>query len=144
MIQYFPSGDYLKQVLLKAVEHLAPGGTVFVGDVRNLKLLECFHAAVSMRGIESGAGSAEHAAAAKRSMEMEQELLVDPDFFSALTAGVGELSSHRVMLKEQNAKNELSLPVRRRAPQGRRLGAGAARGADADLGNGRARSRGGG
>ncbi|WP_260606431.1 amino acid adenylation domain-containing protein [Streptomyces sp. WAC08241] len=109
VIQYFPSGDYLKQVLLKAVEHLAPGGTVFVGDVRNLKLLECFHAAVSMRGIESGAGSAEHAAAAKRSMEMEQELLVDPDFFSALTAGVGELSSHRVMLKEQNAKNELSL-----------------------------------
>ncbi|MFI5763593.1 phosphopantetheine-binding protein, partial [Streptomyces sp. NPDC051563] len=109
VIQYFPSGEYLKQVLLKAVEHLAPGGTVFVGDVRNLKLLECFHAAVSMRGIDSGPGGIEHAAAAKRSAEMEQELLVDPDFFSALTAGVGELSSHRVMLKEQDAKNELSL-----------------------------------
>ncbi|MFI0980562.1 amino acid adenylation domain-containing protein [Streptomyces sp. NPDC021093] len=109
VIQYFPSGDYLQQVLLKAVEHLAPGGTVLVGDVRNLQLLECFHAAVSMKGIESGPGSAEHAAAAKRSKEMEQELLVDPEFFSTLTEGVGAISSHRVLLKELDAKNELSL-----------------------------------
>ncbi|MEU9082790.1 amino acid adenylation domain-containing protein [Streptomyces sp. NPDC048357] len=109
VIQYFPSGDYLRQVLLKAVRHLVPGGTVFVGDVRNLKLLECFHAAVSLKGIDSGPGSAGHAAAAKRSMAMEQELLVDPGFFPALAAEAGAFSSHRVMLKEQAARNELSL-----------------------------------
>ncbi|MFJ8822759.1 AMP-binding protein [Streptomyces sp. NPDC102467] len=109
VIQYFPSGEYLKRVLLRAVEHLAPGGTVFVGDVRNLELLECFHAAISMRGIETGPGSTEHAAAMKRSMEMEQELLVSHDFFSAFTDEIGAISAHRVMLKELDAKNELSL-----------------------------------
>ncbi|WUG22350.1 amino acid adenylation domain-containing protein [Streptomyces sp. NBC_00464] len=109
VIQYFPSGEYLKRVLLKAMEHLAPGGTVFLGDVRNLKLLGCFHAAVSMRGIEARPGSTEHAAAMKRSMDMEQELLVDPDFFSAFADETDVISAHRVMLKEQDAKNELSL-----------------------------------
>ncbi|MGH3243107.1 MAG: amino acid adenylation domain-containing protein, partial [Spirillospora sp.] len=37
--QYFPSADYLSQVLRSAAELLAPGGSVFVGDVRNLRLL---------------------------------------------------------------------------------------------------------
>uniref|UniRef100_UPI00080494CD class I SAM-dependent methyltransferase n=1 Tax=Streptomyces sp. Ncost-T6T-1 TaxID=1100828 RepID=UPI00080494CD len=109
VIQYFPSGEYLKQVLLKAMEHLVPGGTVFIGDVRNLRLLECFHAAVSVHGVESSPGSPEHGAAAQRSMNMEQELLVDPTFFSALTESIDEISSHQVMLKEQDAKNELTL-----------------------------------
>ncbi|WP_051794726.1 phosphopantetheine-binding protein [Streptomyces sp. NRRL S-87] len=109
VIQYFPSGDYLERVLRGAIERLAPGGSVFLGDVRNLQLFEPFHAAVSLRGIASGPGSPEHAAAARRSMAMEQELLVDPDFFAAFAGETGGLSSCRVMLKEQDARNELTL-----------------------------------
>ena len=38
VVQYFPSTDYLLQVLAAAMRLLAPGGTIFVGDVRNLRL----------------------------------------------------------------------------------------------------------
>ncbi|MFE7228993.1 AMP-binding protein, partial [Nocardioides sp. NPDC057577] len=84
VIQYFPSGEYLETVLRGALDRLAPGGSLFIGDVRNLRLLESFHAAVALRSTELSVGSREHAAAVKRSMDMERELLVDPDFFPDL------------------------------------------------------------
>ena len=42
VIQYFPSAGYLLDVLGVALEVLAPGGAVYVGDVRNLALLGAF------------------------------------------------------------------------------------------------------
>ena len=41
VIQYFPSIDYLAEVLEKAVERIAPGGRLFVGDVRSLSAAGC-------------------------------------------------------------------------------------------------------
>ena len=41
--QYFPSIDYLVRVLEGAVQAWQPGGSVFVGDVRSLPLLEAYH-----------------------------------------------------------------------------------------------------
>ncbi|MBV9728578.1 MAG: AMP-binding protein, partial [Pseudonocardiales bacterium] len=38
VIQYFPSVEYLVEVLEAALRLLAPGGAVFLGDVRNLRL----------------------------------------------------------------------------------------------------------
>ena len=43
VIQYFPSAGYLLDVLAVAMRLLAPGGAVFIGDVRNLSLLRAFH-----------------------------------------------------------------------------------------------------
>src|SRR5262249_3965142 len=43
VVQYFPSADYLVATLSGAIRTVAPGGTIFVGDVRNLRLLETFH-----------------------------------------------------------------------------------------------------
>ena len=39
VVQYFPSAGYLLEVLAVAMRVLAPGGAVFIGDVRNLTLL---------------------------------------------------------------------------------------------------------
>jgi 2-polyprenyl-3-methyl-5-hydroxy-6-metoxy-1,4-benzoquinol methylase len=43
VVQYLPSVDYLVRVLEGAVRRTAPGGIVFVGDVRSLPLIEAFH-----------------------------------------------------------------------------------------------------
>ena len=46
VVQYFPNVEYLVSVLEAAVAATATGGSVFVGDVRNLGLLDAFHADV--------------------------------------------------------------------------------------------------
>jgi len=47
-LQYFPSLDYLLCVLEGAVRAVAPGGFIFIGDVRSLPLLSAFHASVQL------------------------------------------------------------------------------------------------
>ncbi|WP_437759619.1 amino acid adenylation domain-containing protein [Sorangium sp. So ce1389] len=50
VVQYFPGEAYLRDVLRAAVEAAAPGGRVFVGDVRSFDALPVFHAAVARAG----------------------------------------------------------------------------------------------
>ena len=42
VVQYFPSIQYLKRVLERAVEIVSPGGYIFLGDIRSLPLQELF------------------------------------------------------------------------------------------------------
>ncbi|MFM7715259.1 MAG: class I SAM-dependent methyltransferase, partial [Microcystis sp.] len=48
VVQYFPHIDYLLRVLEGAIKVLTPGGCIFLGDVRNLQLMEAFHADVEL------------------------------------------------------------------------------------------------
>ncbi|WP_420907351.1 amino acid adenylation domain-containing protein [Streptomyces scabichelini] len=82
--QYFPSADYLADVLRAVAELLAPGGRLFVGDVRNARLLRCLRAAVETRRAGDPEDKQALRAAVERSVAWEGELLLDPDFFAAL------------------------------------------------------------
>ncbi|NGO42305.1 amino acid adenylation domain-containing protein [Streptomyces sp. YC419] len=82
--QYFPSADYLAEVLAAASELLAPGGRLFVGDVRNARLLRCLRAAVETRRAAAAEDKQALRTAVERSVAWEGELLLDPDFFAAL------------------------------------------------------------
>ncbi len=86
VIQYFRGGDYLTGVLRNAAALLAPGGAVFVGDVRNLRLLRTLSAAVERGRAREEAGDDKEAlrAAVDRAVAWEGELLVDPDYFTTL------------------------------------------------------------
>ncbi|ULR48216.1 non-ribosomal peptide synthetase [Streptomyces deccanensis] len=103
--QYFPSGEYLADVLRKAAGLLAPGGRIFVGDVRNLRLLRTLRAAVETRRAAGGDEDDKSAlrAAVERSVRWEGELLLDPDFFAALDGFAAE-----IRLKRAAHHNELS------------------------------------
>ena len=46
IIQYFPSVDYLLEVLKGAINVIGDRGQIFVGDVRSLPLLEPYHAEI--------------------------------------------------------------------------------------------------
>jgi ubiquinone/menaquinone biosynthesis C-methylase UbiE len=48
VVQYFPSVDYLMRVLEGAATCVKPGGTIFLGDVRNLALLKALHTSVQL------------------------------------------------------------------------------------------------
>ncbi|MEE1739738.1 amino acid adenylation domain-containing protein [Streptomyces sp. BE147] len=112
VLQYFPSGRYLARVLGLAAAALAPGGSVFVGDVRHLGLVEPFHGAVAARSADAVPGSAEHRRAVAHGMATEPELLVDPEFFRSLTVpGEGDgprFATCDVRLKRGSHHNELT------------------------------------
>ena len=48
VIQYFPSIDYLFQVLRGVLALTTPDARIFIGDVRSQPLLEAFHASVEL------------------------------------------------------------------------------------------------
>ncbi|MFE0652459.1 amino acid adenylation domain-containing protein [Streptomyces sp. NPDC059534] len=106
--QYLPSGDHLARVLTQSAAALAPGGSVFLGDLRNLRLLDCFHGAVTGRRSTAVPHSEEHRRETARSQAREQELLVDPDFFPAFVAASSSFTSYDARLKEATHDNELS------------------------------------
>ncbi|MGA5361274.1 amino acid adenylation domain-containing protein [Streptomyces purpurascens] len=84
VVQYFPNARYLVEVLRKAVEVVVPGGAVFVGDIRNLRLQRCFHTAVEVRSRALAKDAAHIRRAVEQNMARDKELLIDPEFFTAL------------------------------------------------------------
>ncbi|MET9660090.1 non-ribosomal peptide synthase/polyketide synthase [Streptomyces sp. NPDC006510] len=105
--QYFPDAGYLEDVVRKAVALVAPGGSVFVGDVRNLRTLRGFSAGVMLNRWTPGEGLAALRRGVEQSVVMEKELLVDPAFFGALADTVPGLSAD-VRIKRSAFTNELT------------------------------------
>ncbi|MEU9347336.1 non-ribosomal peptide synthase/polyketide synthase [Streptomyces sp. NPDC048278] len=99
VIQYFPSIEYLTAVIDGAMALLAPGGALFVGDVRNLRLARTFHTEIQQA---RGTAESELPAAVERGLRLEKELLVDPDYFTTL--------GHHVDLRTKRGRhhNELT------------------------------------
>ncbi|MGW4488941.1 non-ribosomal peptide synthase/polyketide synthase [Amycolatopsis sp. NPDC004368] len=107
VVQYFPSVDYLTHVLTTALDLLAPGGSLFVGDVRNLRLARSFHTAIQLTRADATSDVARLRRALERGAALEKELLLDPDYFTALAhtlPGVGA----RIRVKRAELHNELS------------------------------------
>ena len=98
VIQYFPSLDYLLQVLEQAIETIAPGGFIFVGDVRNLQLLSAFHAAVQCDRADANTPQEQLQQQLQAAIFQETELLVDPAFFPALQQRFPKISHVQVQL----------------------------------------------
>ena len=84
--QYFPDADYLRRVLDGAVDRLAVGGRLFVGDVRSLPLHAAFCASVELFQAPGELSLAELAERARRHARREGELVVAPALFDQLAA----------------------------------------------------------
>ncbi|TMR02633.1 amino acid adenylation domain-containing protein [Actinomadura soli] len=98
VVQYFPGAAYLQDVIAKAMRLLAPGGALFIGDVRDLRTVRALHAA-----IQHGRGGGD-LDAVERAVRMEKELLLDPAFFAALD-GPARVD---VLIKRGTHHNELT------------------------------------
>ena len=103
--QYFPSTDYLMEVLAECARVLAPQGRLFLGDLRNLDLLDDFH----LRRITALAGARTMAAAearhaAARSRMQDGELCIAPAFFDHLPGFTADLAG-----KAGEHANEMTL-----------------------------------
>ncbi|MFF4428563.1 amino acid adenylation domain-containing protein [Streptomyces sp. NPDC001513] len=112
VVQYFPSGAYLVDVLTRAFRLLAPGGSLFVGDVRDRRLLRAFRTAVALdrdgTRADIPADGATLAAAVARDMDREEELLVDPALFTGLAESLPDAAGVDLRVKRGVFHNELT------------------------------------
>jgi amino acid adenylation domain-containing protein/thioester reductase-like protein len=108
VIQYFPSVDYLLRVLERAVTAVKPGGRIFIGDVRNLSLLEAFHTSVALYQAPSSLSTAQLRQRIREQIAQDKELVIAPEFFTALQQHLPEIDRVEVQLKRGACHNEMT------------------------------------
>jgi amino acid adenylation domain-containing protein/non-ribosomal peptide synthase protein (TIGR01720 family) len=107
--QYFPSVDYLIDVVRQTMEMLAPGGRILLGDIRNLRLLRAFVTAIVLHdGAEADESPATVRDIVTHQQELESELLLDPAFFTRIGDLVPDVVGVDVQLKRGSFRNELT------------------------------------
>ena len=108
VVQYFPSVEYLLQVIEGAIATIGQKGTLFVGDVRSLPLLEPYHAAVQLARAEPERSIEQWQSQVHSSIATEEELLIDPRFFIALQTRFPQITWVEIQPKRGHSENELT------------------------------------
>ncbi|MDX3225293.1 non-ribosomal peptide synthetase [Streptomyces sp. ME19-01-6] len=108
VVQYFPHAGYLTDVLRKCLDLLVPGGSVVLGDIRNLRLLRCLQTAVAAQRLTDDSDTGSLRALVEQKAAAEEELLLAPDFFVALARSWDDIAGVDIRLKRGRFDNELS------------------------------------
>jgi amino acid adenylation domain-containing protein len=108
VVQYFPSVEYLLQVLEGAIATLGSQGTLFIGDVRSLPLLEPYHAAVQLSQAPEERTIEQWQRVVHSSVSAEEELVIDPSFFIALQKRFPQITWVEIVPKRGYSENELT------------------------------------
>lgn len=109
VIQYFPDIDYLIIVIENALNYLADGGTLFIGDVQSYSLLYNFHLNDQILHIKDEETVEEFKSIVKKRFSNEPELVIDPIFFYDLKNRFEKISNVMVKLREGKISNETTL-----------------------------------
>lgn len=108
VVQYFPDVSYLLDVLKHAFRVVRSGGSVFVGDVRSLPLLEPFHVSVQLHQLPGTTSLAQLRERVAHQVRTENELVVDPKLFFELSQRIPRAGRAQLRLKHGAYDNELS------------------------------------
>jgi len=108
VVQYFPNIEYLRAVLAGALDRLEPGGRIFIGDVRNLALLEAFYVSRELHRAPDALDLSELKERVQTARMSEQELVVDPSFFVAFARSNRAIAGLRLEPKRGRIRNELT------------------------------------
>ncbi len=106
--QYFPTAHYFLDVLTKAAKAVEPGGRIFVGDVRDLRLLKAFHLSVEMQQASSSLPVAELRKKVRIRLLQEKELVIHPGFFHCLKSHIKQVTHVEILPKRGRHNNEMN------------------------------------
>ncbi len=109
VIQYFSSIEYLFSVIEQAMQVVKPGGTIFIGDVRNFALLRAFHTSVQLTQADAGLTVEKLQRRIEDQISQDQELVLEPDFFRALPQRISQIGAVEVLMKRSEYENELTM-----------------------------------
>lgn len=109
VVQYFPNVEYLLDVIERAVRLVAPGGSIFIGDVRVLPPLVTFHTSVALAQVaDDSLTIRELRARVDLRLRQDSELVIDPEFFDAVAGHWPRITGREIRLKRGHAVNELT------------------------------------
>src|SRR5262249_23905477 len=108
VVELFPSRTYLLEVLQIAVAVTQHGGAIFVGDVRNLALMEMFHTWVEAARADPQMLASELRGRIVSSMSVESRLFVAPAFFRSLPDLVPRVTGVETQLRRDSGLTEMS------------------------------------
>ncbi len=106
--QYFPNIDHLIAVIEGAMRVLKAGGTIFIGDVRNLLLLEAFHTSVELHRASPSLSLAELRYRVQRKVVEDDQLAIDPAFFASLSQRYPRVSRVQIQPEQGRYRNEFT------------------------------------
>jgi amino acid adenylation domain-containing protein len=108
IVQYFPSRNYLLEVLTGAMQVVAPGGALLIGDVRSLPLLTAFHSWVQFCQADATMERDQLRQRIERSRFEEPELVIDPAFFYQLDDRFPQIRQVQIRLSRGRSQNEMT------------------------------------
>ena len=108
VVQYFPTAEYLAEVIEGALRVMAPGAALFLGDIRCQPLDEIFATDVEMFRAEAHLPLTVLQSRIQRRLAEENELTVSPAFFAALKERLPEIERVEIHPKFARAHNELT------------------------------------
>ncbi|PNK21304.1 amino acid adenylation domain-containing protein [Cylindrospermopsis raciborskii] len=106
--QYFPSIEYLQQVIKSVWQLLKTGGSLFIGDNRNLSLSNYFYASVAYFQANDNTDCETFKTQVRRIAKKENELILAPHFFTDLRKSFPDLTAVEIQIKSENNENELT------------------------------------
>ncbi len=107
VIQYFPSLDYLKNLLFHLSDYIAEGGYLYLGDIRDFRSIDLFNASLAFYKSSENANISEINGVADRIALAETELLVSPAFFYHLANDTSRIAQVRTSLRKGRQHNEM-------------------------------------
>ncbi|CAK4033485.1 enniatin synthase [Lecanosticta acicola] len=108
VVQYFPSPEYLLEVV-ETIARLGSVRRIFFGDVRSYSLNRQFLLTRALYKLGEKASKTSLQREMARMEDREEELLVDPIFFTGLRDRMSDLIEHvEILPKMMEATNELS------------------------------------
>src|SRR4029077_115104 len=108
VVQYFPTIDYLKAVIEKALKVIRPGGHLFLGDIRSLPLRETLETWVQWHQGKAEVTIGELRRRIASGQRQEEELLIDPCFFYVLQQSLPHIGQVDILPKRGTSLNELT------------------------------------
>lgn len=108
VVQYFPDINYLQNVLLKSIQILGKNGKIFIGDIRNYRLLDIYYTSIYAYRNKKITDYSQVQQFIDISFKQEEELLIDPMYFNALHEIIPKIKHVKVELKYGVHKNELN------------------------------------
>ena len=104
IVQYFPNLEYLTKVVDEVIKQIPGIKTIFIGDVRDYRLLECFHYSILKFKKSKHSNLADIINASSK----ENELLISPEYFLNYKSKNESIQSVEIMPKIEDGNRELS------------------------------------
>jgi amino acid adenylation domain-containing protein/FkbM family methyltransferase len=104
--QYFPGVDYLTSLLESLARRLPPKARIFIGDVRDLRLLRMFHAWTLQRQCPPGTTKQRFRRLLADRIKLEKELVLHPAYFRHLQISTPRIRQVLIEPKPGKFQNE--------------------------------------